>query len=53
MTLLDMIQTNANARKVVDELNEAELMAAFNITLTQARQIKHVNALLTMKADSE
>jgi hypothetical protein len=49
MTLLDMIQTNANARKVVDELNEAELMSAFNITLTQAKQIKHVNALLIMK----
>jgi len=49
MTLIDMIQTNANARKVVDELNTAELMAAFNITLAQAKQIKHLNALLTIK----
>tara|TARA_R110000868_G_scaffold222627_1_gene474482 strand:+ start:39 stop:230 length:192 start_codon:yes stop_codon:yes gene_type:complete len=53
MTLIDMIQTNANARKIVDELNLAELMSAFNITLTQARQIKHVNALLTMKESEE
>ena len=49
MTLIGMIQTDANARKVVDELNVAELMAAFNITLIQAKQIKHVNALLIMK----
>lgn len=53
MTLIDMIQTNANARKVVDELNEAELMAAFNLTLTQAKQIKHINALITMKETAE
>jgi hypothetical protein len=49
MTLIDMIQTNANARKVVDELTLVELMAAFNVTMTQAKQIKHANALLTMK----
>ena len=49
MTLIDMIQTNANARKVVDDLNVAELMAAFKLTFTQAKQIKHLNALLTMK----
>lgn len=49
MTLIDMIKTNPNARKVIDELNEAELMAAFNLTLTQAKQIKQVNALCIMQ----
>lgn len=52
MTLIDMIKTNANARKVIDELNEAELMAAFNLTLTQAKQIKQVNALWIMQEEN-
>lgn len=53
MTLVDMIKTDANARRVISELNTAELMAAFNLTLTQAKQIQHAVTLLMIKYDCE
>ena len=53
MTLVKMLETNANARKVFDELNEAEIMSAFNLTLSQVKEYKHLNSLLIMKFDCE
>jgi len=53
MTLIEMLQTNANARKVFDELNEAEIMNAFNLSLTQVKEYKHLNSLLILKYDCE
>jgi 7-keto-8-aminopelargonate synthetase-like enzyme len=53
MTLVKMLETNANARKVFDELNEAEIMSAFNLTLSQVKEYKHLNSLLIMNFDCE
>jgi hypothetical protein len=53
MTLVKMLETNANARKVFDELNEAEIMSAFNLTLSQVKEYKHLNCLLICKYDSD
>ena len=53
MTLVKMLETNANARKVFDELNEAEIMSAFNLTLSQVKEYKHLNALLIVKYDCD
>jgi 7-keto-8-aminopelargonate synthetase-like enzyme len=53
MTLINMLQTNVNARKVFDELNEAEIMSAFNLTLKEVKEYKHLNNLLILKYDCE
>jgi hypothetical protein len=53
MTLVKMLETNANARKVFDELNEAEIMSAFNLTLSQVKEYKHLTYLLIAKYDCD
>jgi hypothetical protein len=46
MDLMQIMRENANARKVIVELNLAEIARRFGITLADARKVQHYAVLL-------